>query len=196
MLGQPDIWSPIGGGAAAGGVVLVQVAVADGQGGVRIRIPVDVIDKHLAALAAVVGATAALHPPQREQTLVQLRHLQQVVPAIVGVAGQARQLTSSVQGAGDEFSAQPLRVLAAVRIRPADRRFHVVAAGGRTALHTALQIGWSSTIMRICFSACSTALPRAHTRSTTIRSGARRGSAALDIIGPFGSGKDMKNKIS
>jgi hypothetical protein len=60
-LGKHLVGAPVGGVAAAGGVVLVQLAVADGHGGVRVGVAVDVEDQDVAGLAAVVACVQKKH---------------------------------------------------------------------------------------------------------------------------------------
>lgn len=54
-FGEHLVGSPVGSGVAAGRVMLVQQAAPDGHSGVRVGIPVDVIDQHVALLPTVVA---------------------------------------------------------------------------------------------------------------------------------------------
>jgi hypothetical protein len=60
-LGEHLVGAPVGGVAAAGGVVLVQLAVADGHGSVRVGVAVDVEDQDVAGLTAVVACAEEKH---------------------------------------------------------------------------------------------------------------------------------------
>ena len=54
-LGEHLVGSPVGRGAAAGRVVLVQLAVAQRHGSMGVGVAVDVVDQHVALVAAVVA---------------------------------------------------------------------------------------------------------------------------------------------
>lgn len=82
--GQHDVGAPLGTSATARGVVLVEQAVADRQGGVL----VSVVDEHLAGRSAP-GAAGGRVPAVVHQRLVQVGHVSQVVAVVVAVVGHA-----------------------------------------------------------------------------------------------------------
>ncbi len=128
-LGKNLVGAPVGVSAAAGGVILVQLAAADGHSRMGIGIAIDIEDEDVTRLAAVVSL-ARLMPSLVQEGVVQLGHPAKVVAVVVSVAGQAREGASCVSRHGSKLRAAIIRVTATVAVRPIDGGAGIVATGG------------------------------------------------------------------
>jgi hypothetical protein len=110
-----------------------------------------------------------LAPSLVQKSVVELRHPAQVVPVVVGVAGQAGERPTCVSSHGRELGASIVRIAAAVAIGPVDSGGGVVAAGCGTgpARHAALDIRRSRAVTGVRSSATARALAGRHTFSAT-----------------------------
>ncbi len=126
--------------ATAGGVVLIQLAVADGHRSMCVWVAVDVEDEDVTRLTAVV-ALARFVPSFVQQGTVELRHPAKIVAVVVGVTGQARERTSGVRSHGGKLRATIVRIPATVAVGPVDRSTGIVATGsGAWSADTALDV--------------------------------------------------------
>jgi hypothetical protein len=110
-----------------------------------------------------------LAPSLVQKGVVELRHPAQVVPVVVGIAGQAGERPTCVSGHGRELGASIVRIAAAVAVGPVHRGGGVVAAGCGTgpARHAALNIGRSGAVAGVRSAAAARALAGRHAFSAT-----------------------------
>ena len=113
-----------------------------------IGITIDVINKDVAILAAVVVLAAHLIPTLSEECLVELPNPAKVVSIPVTRVDEAGELSPSCQHACDKVGARPLLVLVTFRIGPRHSLRRVVPTRARASRHAALQVCGACAVPR------------------------------------------------